>query len=311
MNARQRRTYWRSWHRFIRIQQEKWLPRVEGALQKQVKEFTDYARQHGLTAAQSQIQTIVTAPPLADVLRSMYVSVGIARANTMEREERTYSQKLLTVGANERLTQIILQYFQQNILNKAVYIVTETTKKQILRVVSAGVALGLGEDEIVRMVTSSEYTPAHARLVVRTESTRAANTGAMLYAKESRLVYDKEWISAHDDRVRRPPKDRFDHWDIDGTIVPYELPFTVSGEQMQFPGDPAGSAGNVCNCRCTAAYRPRRDANGQLIRKPARPQAVISQPWINSAAEVGAGVTGAVIATALGTAIGELFGDLF
>ncbi len=28
-------------------------------------------------------------------------------------------------------------------------------------------------------------------------------------------------------------------------------PFIVGGEQLQYPGDPAGSAWNVISCRCT------------------------------------------------------------
>ncbi len=30
--------------------------------------------------------------------------------------------------------------------------------------------------------------------------------------------------------------------------------FDVGGEQLMYPGDPAGSAGNICNCRCTVIY---------------------------------------------------------
>ena len=27
-------------------------------------------------------------------------------------------------------------------------------------------------------------------------------------------------------------------------------PFEVDGEQLMYPGDPAGSAGNIINCQC-------------------------------------------------------------
>ncbi len=36
---------------------------------------------------------------------------------------------------------------------------------------------------------------------------------------------------------------------------------------MSGPGDVHASAGNVCNCRCTLAFKAKRDENGRLIRK--------------------------------------------
>ena len=52
--------------------------------------------------------------------------------------------------------------------------------------------------------------------------------------------------------------------------VPADQPFKVpskSGVQdMMYPGDPNGSAGNVINCRCSSAIVPRRDKDGRLIR---------------------------------------------
>lgn len=268
MNNRERRAYWKAWHRFILVQQERWHPRILAALRKQVKQYTDYAKVHGITTANAKIQVIVTPEPLTAVLLQMYRQVGLASARVIAKQEKRDTAKKKTMGVNERLVELILQHFRLTVLNKAVYPITETTRKQILKVVSQGFEQGLGEDEIVKLVTSSEYTRWHAALVVRTESVRAANAGAELYAQESPLLYDKQWISAKDDRVRRPPKSKFDHWDMDGQVVPGERPFFVGGEDLQYPADANGSAGNVCNCRCTAAYIPRRDANGRLIRRP-------------------------------------------
>jgi hypothetical protein len=36
--------------------------------------------------------------------------------------------------------------------------------------------------------------------------------------------------------------------------VPIDEPFIVSGEELMYPGDPSGSAGNVINCRCAIGY---------------------------------------------------------
>jgi len=38
--------------------------------------------------------------------------------------------------------------------------------------------------------------------------------------------------------------------DADGQAVDLEEAFTIWGESLQYPGDPAGSAGNTINCLC-------------------------------------------------------------
>jgi uncharacterized protein with gpF-like domain len=64
----------------------------------------------------------------------------------------------------------------------------------------------------------------------------------------------KEWVSAQDERTRTSPPDEFDHIEADGQVVDMNEAFTVGGEQMMFPGDPGGSAGNIINCRCAVVY---------------------------------------------------------
>lgn len=320
MNSRERRTYWRAWHRFIAAQQKRWYPRLLAALRKQVAQFTDYARQHSLAAAQMQMASVVTIQPLMEALPQLYRQIGLDRARFIAQQERRYREKKKTMGNNERLIELILQHFQQTVLNKSVYPITEYTRKQILKVVSQGFQQGLGEDEILAMVTTSEYTESHARLVVRTEAVRSANAGAELYAQESPLLYDKQWISAKDSRVRRPPKSKYDHWDLDGQVVPGDRPFFSGGEELKYPGDPNGSAGNVCNCRCTTAYVPRRDANGRLMRKPVRtvisatlPNSTIPELQImpDSSATQRNGIIRNIGSALMGEAFGELISELF
>jgi len=36
-----------------------------------------------------------------------------------------------------------------------------------------------------------------------------------------------------------------------------EEPFDVDGEDLQYPGDPAGSAGNTINCLCSMTYETK------------------------------------------------------
>ncbi len=43
--------------------------------------------------------------------------------------------------------------------------------------------------------------------------------------------------------------------------------FFVSGEELEFPGDPSARAGNVINCRCKIVFTVKEDENGLPIRK--------------------------------------------
>lgn len=55
----------------------------------------------------------------------------------------------------------------------------------------------------------------------------------------------KEWLTSIDGRERP------EHAAANGQIVAQQDAFTVGGERLMYPGDPAGSPWNTINCRCT------------------------------------------------------------
>ena len=83
---------------------------------------------------------------------------------------------------------------------------------------------------------------------------------------------NKEWISAHDNRVRQwAHKDQYDHLALDGIQVGMNDKFTqtsLKGVQAvaDHPGDPKAPAAFTVNCRCVVGFEAKRDANGRLIR---------------------------------------------
>lgn len=87
--------------------------------------------------------------------------------------------------------------------------------------------------------------------IARTEMNSAANrtsneTAGALH--ESGVVLLKTWVATMDDRTRDA------HVDADGQQVPFDEPFEVDSEELDYPGDPAGSAENTINCRCAVIY---------------------------------------------------------
>lgn len=128
--------------------------------------------------------------------------------------------------------------------------IARTTVEQIMTQVAIGRREGMAQSEISKMINGKAASIGRARgaVIARTESHSAGNFGAISAAKDSGLPMQKEWISAQGERTRE------DHAAVDGQIRALDAPFDVGGEKLMYPGDMAGSAHNVINCRCAQGY---------------------------------------------------------
>jgi hypothetical protein len=82
--------------------------------------------------------------------------------------------------------------------------------------------------------------------IARTTMTGATNMASEQAWKESKIVKAKTWLSA-----LQPDRSREEHMAAHGQTVGIDELFTVGGEHLEYPGDPAGSPGNIINCLCT------------------------------------------------------------
>jgi uncharacterized protein with gpF-like domain len=128
--------------------------------------------------------------------------------------------------------------------------INRTTETQIRNVIRAGLEEGLGVDRIGKRIreTAGPMSALRAHVIARTETHTAANFGAQTAAELTGLDMRREWVSSLDSRTRDP------HASADGQTVGMNEPFTVNGEKLMFPGDPAGSAENIINCRCQVIF---------------------------------------------------------
>lgn len=81
--------------------------------------------------------------------------------------------------------------------------------------------------------------------IARTEVISSVNRGTLESWNQSGVVKKKTWLAALDNRTREW------HAEAHGQTVNIDEPFIVNGEEMDHPGDQAGSAENVINCRCS------------------------------------------------------------
>lgn len=138
----------------------------------------------------------------------------------------------------------------------------QTTKKQLLeklrKALTESLENGEGLEKTKKRLQESardvfgELSNTRAYLIARTETGASVNVGQVATYKATGIE-KKEWISTLDDRTRES------HLQMDGVIADIDSTFEVENltdggvDNMLYPLDPNGSAGNVCNCRCTVA----------------------------------------------------------
>ncbi|HET6709730.1 phage minor head protein, partial [Amycolatopsis sp.] len=111
---------------------------------------------------------------------------------------------------------------------------------------------------------------ARAATIARTEALAGLNGGLYAAGQARQRILDvalhKQWISVSD------------HWTRDahrlahGQVVPGDGVFTVGGEPMRYPHDPAASAAQTVNCRCVLNWLDAEEAPAaQTLYEQARP----------------------------------------
>lgn len=123
-------------------------------------------------------------------------------------------------------------------------------REKLAAEVSEGVQAGESMPKIaarIRAAADGVYknmSEARAMTIARTETMSSVNAGQFeVYKGEG--ATKKEWLATQDDRTRDA------HIEANGQVVGIDEAFVVDGEELMYPGAPTGSAGNLCNCRCT------------------------------------------------------------
>lgn len=125
-------------------------------------------------------------------------------------------------------------------------------KKTITQEVSRGIATGLSYNDIARNISNAAKAPlSRAKTIARTEGHRIQVTStadAQKVAKAKGADVVKQWDSTLDGKTRDS------HRQVDGEIRELDEKFSNGLKQ---PGDSAGGAGEVVNCRCALLTRAR------------------------------------------------------
>lgn len=132
------------------------------------------------------------------------------------------------------------------ILNNKSRSISYTTSKALAELVQNALEQGWGPDRIAQEITATfeGFKASRARTIAITNATAGFEAGQ--YASFRRAgIRASRWLSERDGLVR------LTHDAADGQEKPIDVPFLVGRSLMLHPGDPAGPAEEVINCRCT------------------------------------------------------------
>ena len=188
----------------------------------------------------------------------IYKSVGLRFAKWYARNFDKYIKKGINPRQFESIWEQQFLFLGQAIAASRVTLVSGTAKKTLRNIFRSLLSdqefMQLGEQQQARVLRRkfNRYSQTQAERLVRTESTLIANYATMQSALSifPGAQMKKEWIASFDDRTRDA------HALADGQIVNYDDTFIVGVDFMKYPGDPAASAENVINCRCSVAPFP-------------------------------------------------------
>lgn len=100
-----------------------------------------------------------------------------------------------------------------------------------------------GVETIFEGTERGEYP--HARMIARTETSRAINSGKFYGMQDSGMPY-KQWIAGGGENGRP------DHVDLEELgPVPMDYVYKTDNGEILYPGDPNADVSDLVNCRCT------------------------------------------------------------
>ena len=130
--------------------------------------------------------------------------------------------------------------------------INRTTQEMIARQLRQGLDAGEGLNDLTsRIKTALGSNRARALRIARTQTAGAVGTGRHAGMKQAGVEL-KAWITSGDTEVRDSHITAGVKY---ASGIPIEQPFEVDGELLMYPGDPAGSAANIINCRCLDVAR--------------------------------------------------------
>lgn len=254
-------------------QEAAWGPVMQKALSDQIKPVLAYLRDHSIPETIALTGSLIRPDVLRPPMQALYRRAGVEAANSeygflVQQFPEILQRK--SFGLNE-FFRGLMQAFFDSFATRKITQMTFTSQQWINFRLQWALDNGYDTINAAKLIvsTGSNVNKYRSRLIARTELLGVSSYGNKIGAQKTGLAMEKLWISAQHWNTRRLPEDKFDHYHAHMSRVGMDEKFLIvsktGGEYLDFPGDPAGSAGNICNCLCKAIHQPIRDASGRLV----------------------------------------------
>jgi hypothetical protein len=234
-------------------QRQKYEDKIKVLFEKNFKKENENVKKSiTLPYSMEDIQKAVskTAKGKKEILTAMYVAMTQDYGTETYNELKTTKKQDVFDYNNENI-----QDFIRNITAEKVTMIDETTMDEIKKILDESLPTDSIEDiaSKIDMLYLENIVPNRSTLIARTETVSASNFGSISGAIQAESDFDikvlKKWLPTFDGKTRDTHMAMLD-------VKPIKLSerFNVGGSQMLYPADMNGSAGEVCNCRCTIIY---------------------------------------------------------
>jgi len=213
-------------------------------------------------------QGVISSNAIEMAYIDLYNTIGLLHGKRVLKDIERQEKSLFTDNFQREVAKFLTNFGGQRIVtvskSLADWLISEIAKGQ-----QEGVSIS---QTVTNILKKRSFYRWQLLRIARTESTAASNYASDAASSSTGIVLQKVWVSAQDPRTRIVPEDAFDHFHMNNKRVddgqPFQVPTKRGGiEFMRFPGDPNGSAGDVINCRCAMVKVPKRDSNGNIVRK--------------------------------------------
>lgn len=208
-----------------------------------------------------------------NIYYNIYKQIGVIHGERIGKEINKQIKEFTTDAFLSKFEKDLFTFLLNDVSDR----ITDV-RKTFLEYMRKEIAFLLGDNKTIsevatiltKKINKRNFYRWQSLRIARTETTSASNYASIIAGDVSGVLLDKVWVSAVDNRTRKPPKSEFNHLQMNGVRVPkdehFKVPFNGSFEKVMFAGDPKASAGNVINCRCSNALVPRRDKDGRIVR---------------------------------------------
>jgi len=252
---RNNRATWRAIQRRRDSYEGKFASLFRITLNRQFRELADRINEQNYNSR--LLLDTIKPDAIAKRYEQLYTLVGGDFAREQYNRLKGFDPDLLT--KEEDTWYNYLRHYVKNRLWKRIEAVNQTSINTAGRIINGvleqSVTEGLGAYETATRIKKGlieegiKYNQWRALRIARTEIMTASNMGSFEGAKSSGEALEKFWIATYDSRTRDT------HMVIEAQNPKMmNETFQVGAYQMQHPGDPAGGAEEVINCRCAIAY---------------------------------------------------------